>query len=496
MSDQQAPEQNDAQFQLTILEYLERLPEELCNRLYLKPTSCLAVFRLLTTVSKQIIMSILYIETPISKSDIQLLAKPRKIKFLLENLDSLKKLFILLEKDDKIYINKTFQKQFINSLTGGGNRGSFNDIMDPSSQESIQINDLDQYAGEKWESVLHFMVGTATKKTQPNKSVLQLLKKSGLMSNTDNQPQITSKGFQFLLQDICTQIWMVLLQYLYMREEEEVDIITILGLFFQVGSLEFGNNYSVENLTDLELSVLKDLQELGFIYKKRGGMSVIIPTRLVTILTGASISAVKATMSFLNKRSTGILGSSDQPLIHSSENFEDKNTDSGFIIIETNYRLYAYTDSILQISILDLFTHLVYRFPNLVVGSITRDSIRMALQKGITADQIVAYLNTHAHPQIKDKIPPVPISISDQIRLWEKEKNRINPFPSFMYHEFNRQQDFDIVHRYAEQLGVVLWVNEKIRTMVITQEGHESVKNFVKRRMASKTGQPAIQHAQ
>jgi transcription initiation factor TFIIH subunit 4 len=77
----------------------------------------------------------------------------------------------------------------------------------------------------------------------------------------------------------------------------------------------------------------------------------------------------------------------------------------GFIILETNYRVYAYTgipicvmslkifsyphlDNPLQIAVLGLFVSLNYRFPNLVVGSITRESVKEALSSGISADQV------------------------------------------------------------------------------------------------------------
>lgn len=79
---------------------------------------------------------------------------------------------------------------------------------------------------------------------------------------------------------------------------------------------------------------------------------------------------------------------------------DDSNYEKGYIIVETNYRVYAYTESKLQISLLALFTELLYRFPNLTVGVITRDSIRQALRGGITARQIISYLEQHAHPKV------------------------------------------------------------------------------------------------
>ena len=60
----------------------------------------------------------------------------------------------------------------------------------------------------------------------------------------------------------------------------------------------------------------------------------------------------------------------------------------GYIIVETNYKVYAYTSSELQIALLSLFVHLQYRLPNLAVGLVTRESVRSALINGITAEQV------------------------------------------------------------------------------------------------------------
>lgn len=46
------------------------------------------------------------------------------------------------------------------------------------------------------------------------------------------------------------------------------------------------------------------------------------------------------------------------------------------------------SDNVLQISVLNLFVQFKARFPNMVVGEITRKKMRNALEKGITADQV------------------------------------------------------------------------------------------------------------
>ena len=45
-------------------------------------------------------------------------------------------------------------------------------------------------------------------------------------------------------------------------------------------------------------------------------------------------------------------------------------------------------DSELQIALIALFSELLYRFPNLVVAQVTRDSVQAAIANGITADQV------------------------------------------------------------------------------------------------------------
>jgi hypothetical protein len=49
-------------------------------------------------------------------------------------------------------------------------------------------------------------------------------------------------------------------------------------------------------------------------------------------------------------------------------------------------------DNPLQTAVLNLFVSLKSRFPNLVVGQITRESVKKALVNGITADQVSAVL--------------------------------------------------------------------------------------------------------
>jgi transcription initiation factor TFIIH subunit 4 len=108
------------------------------------------------------------------------------------------------------------------------------------------------------------------------------------------------------------------------------------------------------------LNLLHDLCDYGLIYQKDPASTRYYPTRLATTLTSTAPPLVSAT--------------------HASE-------EQGFLIIETNYKIYAYTSNPLQIAVLNLFVSLKSRFPNLVTGKITRDSIKKGLENGIKADQ-------------------------------------------------------------------------------------------------------------
>jgi transcription initiation factor TFIIH subunit 4 len=60
--------------------------------------------------------------------------------------------------------------------------------------------------------------------------------------------------------------------------------------------------------------------------------------------------------------------------------------------VESNFKVYAYTSSPLYYAILKLFMEERYRFQNLIVGSLTRASLKEAFKKGITAAQIMGFL--------------------------------------------------------------------------------------------------------
>ncbi|XP_027489524.1 general transcription factor IIH subunit 4-like isoform X1 [Corapipo altera] len=94
--------------------------------------------------------------------------------------------------------------------------------------------------------------------------------------------------------------------------------------------------------------------------------------------------------------------------------------------------------------------------------------------------------------------PVLPPTITDQIRLWELERDRLrfsdgvlyNQFlsqvsPGVLYNQFLSQVDFEVLRDHARALGVLVFENPPRRLMVVTPQGHPDVKRFWKRQKQS-----------
>ncbi|KAI5122551.1 hypothetical protein M0805_005278 [Coniferiporia weirii] len=453
---------SDAPHQL--LPFLQQQSQGALTRLYGRPSSCLSVFRLLAPLERQIVMNLLWLESSIPSQTMSSWVNRQGKKLYESALSTLNRLHIIGNPSQKLNLNTTYKTSLRQAITGGGTHRSFGVPASDNEERrsNVTLETLDGYAVERWETILHYMVssGTGQAPAKPSQGVLFLLERSGLMAGHGGFMQITSLGFQFLLHSPHAQLWELLLQYLHMAEERRMDLIEVLGFLFMLSTMELGRDYSTENLGETQKAMLEDLRDYGLIWQRKATSRRFYPTRLATTLT-SSLPPLPT---------SGSTGAGAQA--------------QGFIILETNYRLYAYTDNPLQTAVLNLFVTLKYRFPNLVVGSVTRDSVKKALSNGITADQIVKYLTTHAHPQMRKNNPLIPVTVQDQIRLWELEKNRLKSQEGYLYTSFASQADYDFVLKYAKQLGVVLWENAARRSFFGSLEGHANIRGFIERRTA------------
>ena len=124
---------------------------------------------------------------------------------------------------------------------------------------------------------------------------------------------------------------------------------------------------------------------------------------------------------------------------------------------------------------------------------------RQALLNGITADQIIAYLETHAHPRMRrlaeenlgkkleldpssnETLQVLPPTVVDQIRLWQLELDRIISYDGYLYTDFDTFQEYQTVAEYAKDVGVLIWQDDKKKMFFVYNEGNTQVLDFHRR---------------
>ncbi|KAK6532204.1 RNA polymerase II transcription factor B 52 kDa subunit [Arthrobotrys megalospora] len=447
-------------------EHLEGLSEAIFKRLYQQPATALAIFRrMLPNLAKTFVMAMLFNPDPVPVSSLEACVHPDQNRLKEEAFAKLRQLYIVVEKQGAFALDATFKVELRKALTGGGTPGSFGLPCDTEDKNKVDISFLDRYAAEQWESILHFMVGNETQSSRrPSEGVVRLLLHGKLMEQTrSSEIVITQLGFSFLLQEVNSQVWTLLLLYLDMAEQLRMDPVDILHFLFLLGSLELGQDYDMKSLTPTQKGMLEDLRDYGIVYQRKSSSRRFYPTSLATGLTSEirSLRSPAATLA----------------------NATPRNAENGFLIIETNYRMYAYTNSPLQIAVLNLFARLISRFPNLVTARITRESIRQAINKGITAEQIIDYMTANAHPQLRKNTPILPPTVVDQIRLWQIEGERMKSTSGYLFKEFGANLEFNAVRKYADDIGVLVW-EDKNRGMLFVSK-HEQVADYIRKRAQS-----------
>jgi len=160
----------------------------------------------------------------------------------------------------------------------------------------------------------------------------------------------------------------------------------------------------------------------------------------------------------------------------------DGKDNSIFIIAETNFKVYAYTRSSLHVEMLKLFVDAECILPNMIVAVISRQSIRRAFQAGITAEQIIHFMTENAHPLCRKRHRLVPDNITDQIILWEGERNRISPTKGRLYDKFQSEELFRSCVEHAQAQGWLLFSAKSSNgmSMVIQDAKHPEMKTYIK----------------
>lgn len=179
-------------FTSALYAFLNALPKLTLARLYNTPASCLAIFRLLPLIGRHLVLNMLWSEDPIRNSEVEIWADINRSESKTQLQDSLTKLRRLniiedslasYDQRNTLTLNRSFQQNLRRALTGGGNHCSFGVPCNTSPNSVVSIEELDRYGTEKWETILHYMVGSRLP-TKPSHNILTLLGQSGLMTSS------------------------------------------------------------------------------------------------------------------------------------------------------------------------------------------------------------------------------------------------------------------------------------------------------------------------
>lgn len=380
-------------------------------------------------------------------------------------------------RKQEMQLTTNFKHALQRALDGGGAHASFGVPSPLPVPLDVDKPYLERYARRKWDDILHFVVNSVGNRSGadmaggPKQSVKELLLAGRLVERRaggGGGVGITQAGFTFLLQEANAQVWTLLLLWLEAADMavagQSVDMLSFL---FVLASLELGRAYDTEALADSRKNMLPFLVDIGLIFVPSHQPQQYFPTRLATTLTSSS-SALRS----VSEGFAAVAGA-------------EGGAARGSIILETNYRVYAYTSNPLQIAVLALFSNLKMRFHEMVSGRLSRESVRRATSYGITSDQIINYLATHAHEQMKRRAltggkPVLPPTVVDQIRLWQLENERMKTTGGFLFKDFDDPGEYEACAGYASEIGVCVWRSDR-RCMFFASK-HEQIRDFLKLR--------------
>ncbi|KAH0453750.1 hypothetical protein IEQ34_018074 [Dendrobium chrysotoxum] len=411
------------------------LPAMKLDKLYESTFICEAVLRSLPPLAKKYALQMLFIESPVTAKSFEEWVLPDGFSKHRVAIERLLQLRVFLETNDRkketsYTMNPKFQSSMRKYLVQGGTLPR-----EPmSSGVTVRLptlEDLEAYAHRQWECFLLQLINSAQAQRLTNfsSSMIRVFQR-GLLSSRENEaPRLTENGFQFLLMDTNAQLWYIIREYITTSEDRGIDPTDLISFLLELSFHSLGEAYNMNSLTEVQCKAIKDLADLGVVKLQQGRKeSWFIPTKLASNLS-VSLS-------------------------------DSSSRRQGFVVVETNFRMYAYSTSKLHSEILRLFSRIEYQLPNLI---------------------IISFLQQNAHPRIAERVPTVPENVTDQIRLWETDRNRVEMIPSHLYEDFPSKEVFEGAADFAREVGGLLWEDSNKMRLIVRGELHQQMRDFLRR---------------
>lgn len=314
----------------------------------------------------------------------------------------------------------------------------------------------------------------------------------------DGETHMTRAGYEFLLKETGVQLWTFLHAYIRTAGSRGIQATDILAGLFQLGFCRMGEGYALSALSRSQLALFEDFAAFGL---------VVIPhasSRAAASSTKESSSQPARPDRFYPSSLAISLSQHDDPVDYAAAASaaqaeedeinggvaEKRGATHGFVaavapvaasaafmaaavaresrlslVVETNFKLYAYTKLGLHVALLALFARIDTRLPNLVVATLTRSSILHALHRGISVRAIAAFLAARLRPE--QAALGVPENVEAQLTLWEKERERVSSFKAALLGPLASDAEWMAARRAAGDKAV-LWENRSERTLVVS----------------------------
>ena len=369
---------------MSLLKYFASLPRGALDRLYADGWTCQGVLRALPPVARLYVLRLVAVSAEegsegLPKDVVAAWARPTsdgRAKHE-DAMGKLRRLNLIVESQAAVRLHCGFASQLLDSLCVGGvltgeqkagvggstDRGrplaGATDRAASSSTPAQTLVDLERRAHDTWASVLQAVFtppqyDVALAMTCEGATLQELLQEARLLRPLDADDGdrddagrgagatlgMTREAPRFLLQPTHAQVWRLVRAYMELAERGTPGTRhATLCFLMRLGLLELGRAYRMDDasLDEAQRAALTDMALLGLVYRPSSQPSSYYATPLAQhLLSGAAAGAAAAAGS----SATG------------------PSASSGFMVVETNFRLYAYTSSPLWAQVLRIFARL------------------------------------------------------------------------------------------------------------------------------------------
>ena len=519
----------------SLLAYFANLPQSALDRLYGDGWTCQGLLRALPSLARLYALRLVMVSAEEGGGlPLDLVSSwPQPTKEAGENhtraLGALRKLRVLQEGEiggaKAVWLHRSFATQLRDCLCVGGVLGAADEAQmvgdegataagaaaAASSSSAISLAELEQQANGAWERVLNAIL-------QPTKdaklamkcegaSMHELLKEADLIEPVEEDDDedadgdavmgsaggvrlrvhrlsMTRSAAKYLLQPTQAQVWKLVRAYMELAERGTPGTRhATLCFLMRLGLLQLGKGYRMDDpsLGDEQRATLADMALLGLVHRPPSAPHMYYATHLSQhLLSGSAAGSAVSTSSPSASGKLAAGGSAGG---------------SGFIVLETNFRLYAYTGSALWAQVLQIFMEVRYVLPNMIVGDLTRDSVLAASRRGVSSEDIRMFMERNAHPRMASSVPIMPENVLTVMEIWSREPHRLTIKRAQLYENFQSLEDFRAALAYAKDTKCYAWHHEAASLgsckLAVQQAGHAELKKFIRaRRQAASASAP------